>query len=48
MNCSFTVENTILKVMNMRNDTIKDLVLVYINKQSQYGYIPEFEYVFYK
>ena len=48
MNCSFTVEDTILKVMNMRNDTIKDLVLVYINKQSQYGYIPEFEYVFYK
>ena len=48
MNCSFIVEDTILKVMNMRNDIIKDLVLVYINKQSQYGCITEFEYVFYK
>ena len=51
MECSFQlVEVNVSKnnVVNERIDIIKDLVLVYINKDTQYGYVPDFEYVFYK
>jgi len=48
MNYSHTVENIDSKVISERIDIMKELVLVYINKYSQYGYTTEFEYVFYK
>jgi len=51
MECSFQlVEVNVSEnnVVNERIDIIKDLVLVYINKDTQYGYVPDFEYVFYK
>lgn len=33
---------------DIRTDLIKDLVLVYINKNINMGSVPQFEYVFYK
>jgi hypothetical protein len=41
------VENDGVEV-GKRIDTIRDLVLVYINKDIQMEYAPSFEYVFYK
>ena len=40
--------DNVVKELSMRNDIIKNLVLVYMNKCSQFGYITEFEYIFYK
>ena len=49
METIYIVESdNVVKELSMRNDIIKDLVLVYINKCSQFGYVTEFEYIFYK
>ena len=49
MECSFIiVDSKFEKETNKRIDIIKDLVLVYINKDLEYGYTPNFECVFYK
>lgn len=52
MDCIYIIIDTddpnFQKIISERSDTIKDLVLVYINKHSQYDEVTEFEYIFYK
>jgi hypothetical protein len=50
MNCIYTIIETDddFKTIGERVDIIKDLILVYINKYSQYDELTEFEYIFYK
>lgn len=49
MGCYFElVENDENNKVGERVDVIRDLVLVYINKDIEFGYVSDFEYVFYK
>jgi hypothetical protein len=48
MDCHFKVVNENCENKYERNSIIKDLVLVYINKDLQYNYMPSFEYIFFK
>jgi len=49
METIYIVESdNVVKELSIRSDIIKNLVLVYMNKCSQFGYITEFEYIFYK
>ena len=49
MECHFQLIDSICQENDgERIDVIKDLVLVYINKDMNFDYMPQFEYVFYK
>lgn len=49
MECHFQLIDSICQENDgERIDVIKDLVLVYINKDINFDYMPQFEYVFYK
>jgi hypothetical protein len=49
MECYFRlIENEENNEVGKRVDTVRDLVLVYINKNVEFGYVSDFEYVFYK
>jgi hypothetical protein len=48
MDCRFQIVNENCENKYERNSINKDLVLVYINKDLQYNYMPSFEYIFFK
>lgn len=50
LECAFFICNSTgtIKADDVRNELIKDLVLVYINKSTDMDRLPQFEYVFYK
>lgn len=48
MDCHFQVVNQFGENKYERNNINKDLVLVYVNKNIEYNYMPSFEYVFFK
>jgi len=48
IDCHYQIVNGNYKKEYERNNIIKDLVLVYINKNAECNYIPKFEYIFFK
>jgi len=48
LECCFPIRNENHEIIGQRVDIIKDLVLVYINKNADLDYVPIFTYIFYK